>query len=427
VKAKTRKHWTRCSLAVGVTLVTLPIAVAAPLPPTWKFWRYSRAIELAPVDRTRLAGIALPQNVYPHAQKSLPDIRVIDDQGAEVPYARFAREGTTNTVARRASLKENSFAPGEYTQLVVDLGDKPLFHNAVEVQTRETDFIEWVNTAASDDGHEWRVVQERAPIFRFQKEHREGTQTVHYSENNARYLRIRILEGTTQFPVNGMRVVEEVVEAPERTPVTVAFAPDPSPKTGETAWRFDLGTPPLTIAEVRFSVTPSEFSRNVSIESSNDGSDWEVFINGEIYRFQQGDSVREQLVVRTPAYSTRRYWRVAILDGNDAPLTGVVPALYMTPLHIVFEQRSGRSYRLLYGQSEAKEPAYDLARRESAKQMETAIAGELGPEEINTDWADPRPWTEKHEIFLWIVLGMAVILLGYSAIRSLRRSAPPVM
>ena len=147
----------------------------------------------------------------------------------------------------------------------------------------------------------------------------------------------------------------------------------------------------------------------------------------EIYRFHQGDKVQEQLAVRTNGTSDRRFWRVAVLNGNDAPLSGAAPTLYMTPTHVVFDQQPGRAYRLLYGQSQAKEAQYDLARLVNPKQIEAAVAGRLGPEEINADWTDPRPWTEKYDVILWLVLGIAVILLGFSALRSLRRSTESVL
>jgi hypothetical protein len=160
---------------------------------------------------------------------------------------------------------------------------------------------------------------------------------------------------------------------------------------------------------------------------SADGREWEPSANGEIYRFHQGDKVQEQLAVRTNGPSDRRYWRVAVLNGNDAPLSRAAPTLYMTPTHVVFEQQPGRTYRLLYGQSQAREAQYDLARLVNAKQIEAAVAGRLGPEEINLDWTDPRPWTEKYDVVLWLVLGIAVILLGFSAVRSLRRSTESVL
>jgi hypothetical protein len=128
------------------------------------------------------------------------------------------------------------------------------------------------------------------------------------------------------------------------------------------------------------------------------------------------------LTVAVPSDTTSRYWRITVVNGNDAPLPGIAPSIYMTPVHVVFEQKPGRSYRLLYGQSRAKTPEYDLVRRTDAKQENAAVVGIVGPEEDNSDYSDPRPWSEKNSYFLWIVVGLAVLLLGYSSIRSLRRS-----
>ena len=340
-----------------------------------------------------------------------------------MPFVRFTHEGAKTTKSLPTSLLENSFAPGLYTQLVLDTGSAAPFHNGVNIQSPESDFIEWVQVEASDDARTWRIVQERAPIFRFQKESRQGTQLVSYSDNNARYLRVRILDGKQKFFVTGASVVYEAVDPPERAAIVVNAVLDSSAPAGKTVWRIDLGTAALNIKEVQFNVAPAEFSRTVEITTSEDGKDWFPFASGEIYRFHQENIVREQLTVDVPSYTDRRYWRVAILNGNDAPLPGVTPALYMTPRHIIFEQQPGRSYRLLYGQALAKAPAYDLERRLDAKMMDAAAPGQLRGEELNSAWSDPRPWTEKYDVVLWLALGIAVLLLGYSAIRSLRRSA----
>ena len=161
----------------------------------------------------------------------------------------------------------------------------------------------------------------------------------------------------------------------------------------------------------------------MEVSASADNKVWQQFAGGEIYRYRQGDAVAEKLSVDVPGNFPYRYWRVEILNHNDAPLGGAVPHLYSTPWHVIFEQQPGRTYRLLYGQALATEPQYDLARRLNSRQILSATAADLGPEEINTAWADPRPWTEKNDFLLWIVLGIAVVILGYAAIRSLRRSA----
>jgi Protein of unknown function (DUF3999) len=425
VRLWAHRPWLAAVMAATATSTFVASAGSAdgPLPASWKFWRYSRAIEVPVTAATRLVSVVLRQDVFPRAQENLADLRVIDDQGTETSWSLLLREGSKKSVNRNIRLRENSYLPGQYTQALLDLGESPAFHNAVEIETTEPNYIEWVQVAASDDAHQWRIVQHRAPIFHFQKDNQQGTRVVHYSENNARYLRLQIYETERQFPVTGAQVLDEVVEPPERVAIAATMTEDSPGPAGTTTWTFDLGTPNLAPEEVRFTAGPTEFSRAVDIENSQDKKGWEPSGYGEIYRFRQGESTREELAIVMYQNRKTRYWRVIVRNGNDTPVTGATPTLYMTPRHVVFEQQSGRNYRLLYGQSQASEAQYDLARRVSRKQMEAAVTAVLGPEAVNTDWADPRPWTEKYDVVLWLALGIAVVLLGFSALRSLRRSA----
>jgi len=420
-----QKSGARLWLAPVALLAIATVLAAAPLPKAWSNWQYSRSIDLPSTSSTRLVGLSLPQDVYLHAQTGLPDLRIIDEAGNEVPYARYSRIGSTVSKDLPTETLENSFSPDNYTQLVLDVGKSAPFHNAVEIHTSESDFIEWVSVEASDDGHQWRTVAERAPIFRFRQQSREGTQTVRYSPNDARYLRIRVLDGGKKFPIDSAQVFSKTIEAPDRTFLEESIVDEPAARAGENSWRVDLGTPALGLQEVRFAVNPAEFIRAVEISTSEDGKTWNFVARGEIYRFRQGSTEEEHLRVDVPGDITSRYWRITVINGNDAPLPGVIPSLYVTPVHFVFEQQPGRSYRLIYGQYRAPAPQYDLARRITAEQQDAAIVAQLGAEEETPNYADPRPWTEKNRYLMWVVMGIAVLLLGYSAIRSLRRNSAP--
>jgi Protein of unknown function (DUF3999) len=407
---------------------------ATRLPSAWKHWHYSRAIEFPATDAPRLVSIAAPLDMYRRAKPWLADVRVIDDQGAEVPYVSSRQTGTSNTASVPSTVRENSFTAGKFTQFVVDLGPNAPFHNALRIDTNAPDFIEWVRVEASDDGHLWRMVQERAPIFRFRKNNHQGTQIVHYSENNAQYLRVRILDGDAKFLVSAVNVLHEAVAPAERVPMGIPLALDANQPTGRAVWSADLGQAAALVTEVQFDVTsPPDFIRSVMVSSSEDGKEWGTFTSAEIYRYRQGDVEVQKLSVTFPVTAYRsygalrtRYLRVEIVNGNDAPLSGAAPQLYITPQHIVFEQQPGRSYRLIYGQDRAESAEYDLRRRVNAAQLADAEAGRLGPEEVNTDWVDPRAWTETHDMFLWLVMLAAVVLIGYAAVRSLggRRGCP---
>jgi len=180
-------------------------ALSTDLPSAWRYWRYSRPVESGRLDA--LNYLILDRDVFSHSENQLADLRIIDDLGHELPFeVRSQITPPPQPVQLAVTLRENSFVPGQFTQVVLDLGERASFHNSVRVQTPESDFINWVEIAASDDAHLWRVVNARAPISRFRRENLEGNQLVRYSENNARYLRVRIQEAAHIFQVTGMEV-----------------------------------------------------------------------------------------------------------------------------------------------------------------------------------------------------------------------------
>jgi hypothetical protein len=48
---------------------------------------------------------------------------------------------------------------------------------------------------------------------------------------------------------------------------------------------------------------------------------------------------------------------------------------------------------------------------------------EPGPEELTSNYADPRPFTERHPTLLWVALAVAIILLAFTALRTLRTAS----
>jgi len=111
---------------------------------------------------------------FVHSSTYLADLRILDETGAETPYVVRTTVGVSKSESWPATIRENSFVPDKYTQLVLDLGVYPRFPHAVRLDTPETDFILWAEVDASDDARIWRIVKMRAPISRFRKEGLEG-------------------------------------------------------------------------------------------------------------------------------------------------------------------------------------------------------------------------------------------------------------
>jgi hypothetical protein len=398
------------------------------LPSAWRAWRYSRSIQ--PEHADTLNFVTLDRAIFSHSENQLADLRMIDDLGQELPYeVRSQITPPPDPVRVAATLRENSFVPGKFTQVVLDLGEHTGFHNNLRVQTNESDFINWVEVAASDDAHLWRIVNARAPISRFRKENLEGNQTIRYSENNARYLRLRIQEAAHTFEVTGVEVFSSPAmktESPAETGVllTSLLTPDSNGAPSQTQWTVDLGSAAIPVAKFNFDTTQPEFYRAVRLLTSTDQKEWQSVGGGEIHRFVVNGKTEESLGVQCYGMWGPRFWRVEVLNANDAPLSAVHLSLVIPLRFVLFHPAQNRSYRLIYGNARATSPQYDLGRTLHIQANEVIVHLELGTEEATSNYADPRPFTERHPNLLWVALGVAVVLLGSAALRAMRTPSP---
>jgi hypothetical protein len=165
-------------------------------------------------------------------------------------------------------------------------------------------------------------------------------------------------------------------------------------------WTLDLGSTNALINSLDFTTDQREFFRGVRLSVSADGKEWSPAGGGEIYRYP-GDSRREESL-RVPVYGDPgvRYWRVEILNGNDAPLTNTQLSASMVARLILFRPVTGHSYRLAYGNEKAAAPQYDLERTLRVSATEEAFPDTLASEVENGGYQDSRPYSERHPALL---------------------------
>ncbi len=429
----------RRSLSLFLLLTALAAAAfAADLPPAWRSWRYSRSIFGIPTDMRDPVSLRLPWDLFVHSEAHGADFRIVDEAGHEIPFFLVSSQnGEHKMEVRPSQILERSFVAGQFTQVVIRVTDKPPldeshgvilqqlsaepWFNTYRISTPETDFMYWVETAVSDDAHEWRVVDARSPISRFRKHRLEGNQTVQFEGySDQRFLRVRIFDPEHQISVGNVEVLSQDSKSePERSTIPSVFAPDSSADPTESRWFADLGTGNLPVSEVDFSTARSEFYRAVRISTSEENKDWSYRCAGEIYRYRQGEKLRESLRVLVPEIFAR-FWRIEIVNANDQPLANTHMELSGLPRGLTFPVEPGHSYRLLYGNQKASPTQYDFARVFGGSKRKVLLSAQLGAEEITASYADPRPFTERHPNLLWIALGLAIILLGYAALRAMR-------
>jgi hypothetical protein len=415
---------------------------ATDLPSAWRPWRYSRAIIGVPAELRDPVNLHLPWDVFIHSEDHGVDFRILDESGREIPFFLGSSQGgEPRMVVRPSQILERSFAPGQFTQLVIRVTDRPPldeshgvtldqlqaepWFNTYRISTPENDFMYWVETAVSDDAHEWRIVDARSPISRFRKHQLEGNQTVQIEGySNQRFLRLRIFSDDHQFPVDNVEVLSQDSKSnPGRTPIPGVLRQDSSADPTESRWSADLGTSNLPVSEVVFSTPQLEFYRAVRVSTSEDGQEWNYRCSGELYRFRQDQNLKEALRIVFPEVFAR-FWRIEIVNANDQPLANIHIELTGLPRGLTFPLEPGHSYRLLYGNQKAASTQYDFVRVFGRPEKKVLLLAQLGPEELTSNYTDPRPFTERHPNLLWFALAIAVVFLGYAALRALRAPNP---
>ncbi|HXT87150.1 MAG TPA: DUF3999 family protein [Verrucomicrobiae bacterium] len=428
------------------------------LPTAWANWKYSRLIDLpsaAPAGQTeRLVKLRLPAEIFAHAQPNLADLRIIDDLGSQTPYVLRVASGQTKTEAIPSRQLESSFVPGQYTQIILDAGPRAPFYNSLGVPAMLDNFIAWAGIEASDDARTWRQLGSPQPVYRFAQRNGVSELTLRFSPTNARYIRLRIYYKPAKFQVAGISLHHTVSIPREDVPVATISNTSATQQTGKTVFHVDLQYP-LPIDRVRIASSAAEFDRAVQIYSSDDDAHWNWTGADRIYKFSSPlPPSPEELASRVDETSDpsadvsdagrdatghyvrlacnfgaqpARYWRVEIANGNDAPLPNASAQLSLAARDVFFREELGRSYSLIYGQSQLRgQPSYDLARTLTDAQMNSAFAAwAIGPERVNSAWLDPRPWTERYSIVLWLAVILAALALTLLAIQSLKGGHAP--
>lgn len=408
---------------IGMVIAALAAGLASPiavqLPAPWHDWTEARPITLPPVQTQSLVRFALPEDVYGQSRTDLADLRVVDSLGAQQPFAIDQAVAQSAVTWREAALSEQGYVPGRYSQAVADAGTAGGMHDLLTLETSADEFSTWVEVAASDDDRTWRIVRQRAPIFRFTTDGYQGSLKVSYAPTKSRWLRVRVLDASGAFPITGCRIARSIVSAPETVIVASGVVPDATAPPKQTRMSVDLGQARAPVSQVRFDVENPQFRRAVAVLASADGTNWNDVYDGEIYRDDQGGSA---LSFDFPE-SRGRYWRLIVYDRDDAPLQGLRAALLAIPRYVSFRAKPGAHYRLIFGNPRALPPDYDLAASTSAdNRMHAPLAalGRFGAAANPIAPIVPQPWTETHAGVLWAALLLAVAVLAWLAFRAMK-------
>lgn len=386
----------------------------------WTDWANATRI-VVPARAKGLVRVRIPLlSIAPATDGSFPDLRVIDETEREVPYALDPQRRAP--ASRDVPLLDSGFVAGRGTQGVLDLGTSAALVDTIDLhaeQTRLGTYIETVDVDASDDRATWRIARRGAIVYRVAEDGGRGSQRVAIPPTRSRWLRVRIRNARRAFPLVGARVMREPAsDGLSKLPLRPTYTLDRAKHIERWTFAAPVAIRPASVA---FTAARGAFSRDASIETSDDGTMWVQLGSGRIERFADGSGDAN---VAFPE-RTAKFFRISVADGNDAPLPATTPHLAAVAHDVVFEASTGDVYRLLSNDPSATAPTYDFAARlaheawaapTAATEPTRAFARYVGP-------ADERTLTQRYPWLLSVIFGAVAISLALFAIATIRKSS----
>ncbi|HET9315153.1 MAG TPA: DUF3999 family protein [Vicinamibacteria bacterium] len=383
----------RIVLAVAVAASS---AAAADLDQSRTAWRYRRTVSVAPTDG--FVALDLPPELRARSRPDLRDLRLLAEDGTEVPYVAdrvVEREASRSWPGTLTDTAQEPVGPADEaagtTRWTVDLG-APHEVDTIELDVREQDFAKRVRVEGSADGRDWATLALDAPVFdRAWRGRVRHTRIALDAGAAVRYLRLGTRDHRRSPPITRVglsaagtrRAPGEAWSRPARVALDRRDG-------GVTRYRVSAGVP---AEELTIEADDPAFSRRiVARDASGDGS--RVLADAWVYRVRLPEEALAGESLRVPLSAVADGAAGLVLevhDGDSPPLRGLRVTVSGAATRVLFAASSAPVV-VYYGNEVTRGALYDLA----ALHGRLATTGRLGsatlgPEQENPAYQKPPP------------------------------------
>jgi len=438
----------KCSVAFVSSLLLLVAAGAASRFNTEQ-WSHQARISRPRHNRANtpvLIETALTPEVLNIARPDLADLRVLDLKEKELPYALRSAHSRLITSPLKVKLYNQTYIKGRQSSVVADFG-RSVLKNRIEVATPGANFRRKTLVEGSDEGTNWRVVQENEFLFNIRPDSAGGgfaKSHVSLPDNNQRYLRITVFnapDDTDRVPITDVRAWRYVVQRPDVVAVTIRNVNvEEKAEEKRTDITLDLGYAKMKLHELTLRFSNTDFLRYVTLYGrdreklivrtrSEEGpprekeqeAPWEELTRSALYRFSTGGG--SESITLSLEGKGRRYVQARIYNGDDVPLEFEEAEITRLQQYLAYPPSGPGDCTLYFGNKAAAAPEYDIVHyidRLRKAGLGTAYIGSAVPNPSFTAKEAPFTWGERYSILIWLVLLIALAVLSLVVYREVK-------
>ena len=200
----------------------------------------------------------------------------------------------------------------------------------------------------------------------------------------------------------------------------------------KTTILLDLGSQGFPSNRLSITTSQDNFYRQIRLEGSNDSEAWATAQgSGVLYAYNTPKFVGSKLSLSYPE-ATFRYFRLTIFNEDNPPLPVTGASVHGFLRKLIFPASPGSTYRLYYGNAEARAPSYELERIFPYLVTENLPQAKIGTHTANPLFDEPseppEPFTERYPWLLPTMVALAGLLIGLflaNLFRQIRNVLPP--
>ena len=443
-------------------IICLCLSLTAPAAGGEPALRFSKPLDRGAATSEEILAVILDSDIYAATRDGFPDLRIVDDRGAIVPYL-------IETVAHRATTQVRQpckskvvslhVDEGKGLEIVVELDEKAESATGATIRTPLADYERRVRVYGSRTGNDWVPLVTDGAIFDYSRFMDVRNRDVVIPANDFRRYKLVVehelddresplrdlIRGRSEGKKDEQVEITQILRRPFRidgvdlwrtvdtdgqTKVetfpypTAGFAAELDAKQKVSRLEIKSRREPLT--RLSITTTSRNFSRPAKVlvpVQEGVRTEWVEVGRGTLSLIQFRAFRRTELRIDFPQQRQERYQLV--IENADNPaldINGVEAE--GSGYRAVFLGTEGRTYRVEYGSDTAEPPSYDTAAVLGSLQRGfQPVPVKLGPQIANPEYKTGRgPGNLLNStLFLALAVVVMVLVLAWALFRAGQR------
>jgi hypothetical protein len=374
---------------------------------------YKYAAKLHEVKTPGFYQIELLPLIVSKLQAGFQDLRIIDEKGNQVPYMLQSPWKIAEMKRSRAidlPIVSKQVKAGEQTHIIAQNKSDSSINNLV-VLIKNADASRTIAISGSDDLNEWYIIKENLVLDRWYADTADTyTRELLFPRTNYRYFKITI-QGKQTLPLNIVRVssyIDNVIDDPVYRPVPAPVIAQKDSADGYSYITLRFADFYL-LNKLSLQVEGSKFfKRNLFISYDRDTEH-----SNTPFSLSSNEPMAYPLSYKTNALFLK------IKNDDNPPLRLTQAKAYQLQSYLVTWLEKAGSYKLIFGDSSAEVPRYDLAFFKDSMSNKLAALSYSLPEE-NNPLIEKESELEGEKIWMWVIIAFVLLLVSFLTFRMTR-------